>query len=86
MLVNVAMSVAQVVTVPLCLVGWCWSVGWASTTGIEWNQGMELGVQTIVLSPAGSVERKAGLDGLARLANLEGLAQMAGVCWPAWLG
>ena len=27
-LVNVAMSVAQVVTVPLCLVGWCWSVGW----------------------------------------------------------
>ena len=28
MLVNVAMSVAQVVTVPLCLVGWCWSVGW----------------------------------------------------------
>ena len=47
---------------------------------------MELGVQTIVLSPAGSVERKARLDGLARLANLEGLAQMAGVCWPAWLG
>ena len=25
---NLVISLAQMVTVPLCLVGWCWSVGW----------------------------------------------------------
>ena len=28
LLVNILVCVAQIVTVPLCLVGWCWSVGW----------------------------------------------------------
>ena len=28
LLVNLVICLAQVVTVPLCLVGWCWSVGW----------------------------------------------------------
>ena len=27
-LVNTLVCLAQIVTVPLCLVGWCWSVGW----------------------------------------------------------
>ena len=31
MLVNVFISLAQVITIPLCLVGWCWSVGWGIT-------------------------------------------------------
>ena len=27
-LVNLVICLAQMITVPLCLVGWCWSVGW----------------------------------------------------------
>jgi hypothetical protein len=29
--VNVAVAVAQTVTVIMCLVGWCWSIGWGVT-------------------------------------------------------
>lgn len=28
LLVNLVICLAMMVTVPLCLVGWCWSVGW----------------------------------------------------------
>ena len=27
-LINLMMCLAQMITVPLCLVGWCWSIGW----------------------------------------------------------
>ena len=42
LLVNLVICLAQVVTVPLCLVGWCWSVGWGvSIVNIasEWSKG-----------------------------------------------
>ena len=31
LLVNLIISLAQLVSVPLCLVGWCWSIGWGVT-------------------------------------------------------
>ena len=42
LMVNLVICLAQVVTVPLCLVGWCWSVGWGvSIVNIasEWSKG-----------------------------------------------
>ena len=31
LLVNLIIALAQLVSVPLCLVGWCWSIGWGVT-------------------------------------------------------
>ena len=31
LLVNLIISLAQLVSVPLWLVGWCWSIGWGVT-------------------------------------------------------
>ena len=41
-LVNLVICLAQMITVPLCLVGWCWSVGWGiSLVNIaSWYQGL----------------------------------------------
>ena len=30
-LINLVVGISQLVTVVLCLVGWCWSVGWGIT-------------------------------------------------------